>query len=155
MGDDAPSSAAEDPFGLVRFLEAQADTYAGAVHELRCGRKRSHWMWFVFPQLDGLGMSPTSRRYAIKSLEEARGYLRHPVLGARLVECTAIVNGIDGRTARQLFGTPDDLKFRSSMTLFELVSPPASAFASALEKYFAGERDSRTLELARLASPRG
>ncbi len=153
MSHEPPPFAAEDPFDLRRFVEAQADSYARALQELRSGRKRSHWMWFVFPQFDGLGSSATTRRYAIRSVAEARAYLRHPVLGARIAECTAIVNGIDGRTAREVFGAPDDLKFRSSMTLFELVSVPDSVFASALEKYFAGVRDSRTLELVRLAPP--
>lgn len=144
-----------DPCDLTRFTEAQADSYSQAVRELRAGRKRSHWMWFVFPQFDGLGASATSRRFAIKSLEEARAYLRHPLLGPRLRECTTIVNGHDGLTARQLFGAPDDTKFRSSMTLFELASGAHSEFAAALEKYFAGQRDARTLELVRLPSPRG
>lgn len=148
-----PSSARQDPFDLVRFVDAQADTYAHAVHELRSGQKRSHWMWFIFPQFDGLGMSATSQRYAIKSLPEAREYIRHPVLGARIAECTSIVNSLQGRSARQIFGTPDDMKFRSSMTLFELASGPDSEFASALEKYFAGERDAKTLELVRLSAP--
>ena len=114
----ATTHAADDPFDLARFLEAQADTYAQAVRELRSGQKRSHWMWFVFPQIDGLGASATARRYALKSLAETRAYLGHPVLGARIGECTRIVNGLAGRSARQIFGTPDDLKFRSSMTLF-------------------------------------
>jgi uncharacterized protein (DUF1810 family) len=131
---------------LDRFLEAQEGVYPQALEELRAGRKRSHWMWFVFPQFDGLGASPTSRRYAIRSLDEARAYLRHPVLGPRLLECTEAVHGLDGVTARQVFG-PDDVKFRSSMTLFELASGPESVFGSALSKYFDGERDARTIEL--------
>ena len=150
-----PSTAKQDSFDLVRFLEAQADTYAQAVHELRSGQKRSHWMWFIFPQFDGLGTSATSHRYAIKSLPEVHEYLRHPVLGARIAECTRIVNSLQGRSARQIFGTPDDMKFRSSMTLFELASGSKSEFASALDKYFAGERDMKTHELARLAAPEG
>ena len=109
-------------------------------------------MWFVFPQFDGLGSSEMSRRYAIRSFDEADAYLRHPVLGARLVECTEAVNALDGLSARQIFGTPDDRKFRSSMTLFELVSGPESPFTSALEKYFERERDARTIELVRLAT---
>ena len=145
----ASTHAADDPFDLARFLEAQADTYAQAVRELRSGQKRSHWMWFVFPQIDGLGASATARRYALKSLAETRAYLGHPVLGARIGECTRIVNGLAGRTARQIFGTPDDLKFRSSMTLFELVADPGSEFAAALDKFFAGARDARTLALVR------
>ncbi|HET6362592.1 MAG TPA: DUF1810 domain-containing protein [Gemmatimonadota bacterium] len=137
---------------LDRFLQAQEDVYPRAVQELRAGQKESHWMWFIFPQFEGLGTSATSRRYAIRSLAEAGAYLRHPVLGARLVECTEAVNELEGLSARQLFGTPDDKKFRSSMTLFELVAGPESPFTSALEKYFSRERDARTLELVRLAS---
>ena len=140
---------------LDRFLEAQEGVYAQALAELRAGRKRSHWMWFIFPQFDGLGLSPTSRRYAIRSLDEARAYLRHPILGHRLAECTEAVNDLDGLTARQVFGPPDDKKFRSSMTLFDLASGPASPFAAALEKYFAGERDARTIEFVRLAPEAG
>lgn len=142
-------------YHLDRFLDAQEDIHDQAIAELRAGTKRSHWMWFVFPQLEGLGVSATSRRYAIRSVDEARAYLRHPVLGARLTECTEVVNGHQGRTAREIFGAPDDRKFRSSMTLFELVAGPDSPFASALEKYFSGERDARTLELARFASDGG
>ena len=147
--DDADRVVAYD---LDRFLEAQEGVYAQALEELRAGQKVSHWMWFIFPQFDGLGMSEMSRRYAIKSLDEAGAYLRHPVLGARLTACTAAVNDLDGLTARQIFGTPDDRKFRSSMTLFELVSGPGSPFASALEKYFSRERDARTIELVRRAA---
>ena len=139
-------------YDLDRFVEAQEGVYECVLEELRAGRKRSHWMWFIFPQFDGLGVSAMSRRYAIRSLEEAREYRSHPVLGARLTECTEAVNDLDGVTARQVFGTPDDKKFRSSMTLFELASGPDSPFASALTKYFSGERDARTIELVRLAS---
>ena len=145
----ASANTAEDPFDLARFLEAQTDTYAQAAHELRSGHKRSHWMWFIFPQIDGLAASATAHHYAIKSLPEARAYLRHPVLGARIAECARIVNGLDGRSARQIFGTPDDMKFCSSMTLFELVADPGSEFAAALDKYFAGARDAKTLALLR------
>jgi len=144
-----------DTFGLERFLEAQSGSYEQALHELRAGEKRSHWMWFVFPQFDGLGASATSRLYAIRSIEEAREYLRHPILGPRLLECTKVVIGLAGRSAHQIFGSPDDMKFRSSMTLFELASEPASAFARALENYFSGMRDARTLELVRVASGGG
>lgn len=125
-------------YGLDRYLEAQAGIYPQVLDELRAGRKRSHWMWFVFPQFDGLGVSTTSRFYAIKSLAEAR---------ARLIECTRIVNAVQDRSVHEIFGSPDDLKFRSSMTLFELVAGPDSEFAAALDKYFAGERDDRTLAL--------
>jgi uncharacterized protein (DUF1810 family) len=151
-GRDGPGSGGPDPYDLARFVHAQQNVYERALEELRAGHKRSHWMWFVFPQIDGLGSSAMSRRYAIRSIREAREYLRHPVLGARLAECTAAVNELDGRSARQIFGTPDDRKFRSSMTLFELVDGADSVFASALVKYFAGERDARTIELLRRAS---
>ncbi len=144
----------DDAFDPGRFLEAQAGTYAQALQELHAGQKRSHWMWFVFPQFDGLGMSATSRHFAIRSLEESRAYLHHPVLGPRLVECTKAVNALAGRTVHEIFGSPDDMKFRSSMTLFERVSEAGSVFAVALEKYFAGQRDARTLELVR-KSPGG
>ncbi len=147
-------ASSEDPYDLARFLEAQRDSYARALHELRAGRKRSHWMWFIFPQFAGLGMSGTSRHYAIKSLAEARAYLDHPVLGLRIRECTQAVVDLSGLSARQVFGAPDDLKFCSSMTLFELVSGPDCIIASALEKYLAGRRDERTLELVRLNSER-
>jgi uncharacterized protein (DUF1810 family) len=139
---------------LDRFLEAQEDVYPQVLEELRAGRKRSHWIWFVFPQFDGLGASATSRCYAIRSLEEARAYLRHPVLGARLVECTRAVLDLRGLSATHIFGTPDDRKFRSSMTLFALASGPDSPFAAALTKYFSGEPDARTIELVRLAFER-
>lgn len=142
----------DDAFDLARFVKAQRDCYAQALRELRAGRKSSHWMWFVFPQFDGLGMSPTSRRYAIRSLAEAQAYLRHEILGARLLECTEVVNRLEGHSAHRIFGSPDDMKFRSSMTLFEIAAGPASPFAAALDRYFAGERDARTLELVRRAS---
>jgi len=141
------SSAKSDPFNLSRFLEAQEDTYRDAVEELRLGRKRSHWMWFVFPQFDGLGTSLTARTFAIKSTSEARGYLKHPVLGQRLVECTNIVNALSGRTVAEIFGAPDDLKFCSSMTLFGMVAGPGSAFEAALARYFSGQRDAATVRL--------
>lgn len=143
-----------DPHDLERFVEAQRDTYAHALRELQDGRKTSHWMWFIFPQFDGLGFSATSRHYAIKSIEEARAYLRHEILGARLRECTEAVNQLEGRSAHAIFGSPDDIKFRSSMALFELAAGPGSPFAAVLDKYFAGERDARTLELVRRADAR-
>ena len=140
----------DDPFHLERFVEAQAPIYARALAELRAGDKRSHWMWFVFPQLAGLGLSPTAQRYAIGSLEEARAYLAHPLLGPRLRECAAAVNAVEGRSAHRIFGSPDDLKFRSSMTLFREAAPDEPAFRAALDRYFAGEADPRTLELLTL-----
>ena len=128
-------------------MRAQEDSYARALAELHAGRKRSHWMWFVFPQIDGLGSSPTARQYAIKSLSEARAYLQHPLLGPRLVECAEAACAVVGRTPTEIFGTPDDLKLRSSATLFDAVSEPGSVFARVLELYFDGVRDERTLEI--------
>ena len=132
---------------LTRFLEAQRETYATALSELRYGRKQSHWMWFIFPQIDGLGSSPTARHYAIKSRDEARAYLQHPVLGPRLLECAEAVLAIEARSAREIFGTPDDLKLRSSATLFAAVSPKGSMFERVLDKYFDGQPDQKTLSL--------
>jgi uncharacterized protein (DUF1810 family) len=137
-----------DPFDLQRFLTAQEGIYQAALAELRGGRKRTHWMWFVFPQFAGLGASATSRRYAIRSLEEARAYLDHPVLGARLRECADALLDLTGPSASDIFGYPDDLKFHSSMTLFELASPPESIFGKVLKEYFGGVRDEATLRLA-------
>jgi uncharacterized protein (DUF1810 family) len=114
---------------------------------MRSGRKRSHWMWYVFPQLDGLAMSSTSKHFAIKSIEEAKAYLDHPILGARLLECAQAVLDVEGRTASAIFGYPDDLKLKSSATLFASVSGEGSVFHSILEKYYQGQRDERTLEL--------
>ncbi|RLM63093.1 DUF1810 domain-containing protein [Halorubrum sp. Atlit-8R] len=140
--------SADDPHDLERFLDAQEGVIESAKRELRSGRKRGHWMWFVFPQVEGLGSSRTSRRYAIGSREEAVAYLAHPTLGARLRECTAIVNGIDGRTAREVFGSPDDLKFRSSMTLFDAVADGSEPFGTALDRYYDGP-DEKTLRFLR------
>lgn len=139
------SAVRNDPFDLCRFTEAQADTYASALAELRSGKKRSHWMWFIFPQILGLGNSATSLRYAIKNRDEARQYLMHPVLGTRLRECADAVLSIDGRPIAEVFGSPDDLKLKSSMTLFATVAGPGSVFSRVLDKYFLGERDARTL----------
>lgn len=136
----------DDPFDLSRFETAQADVYGQALAELRAGRKRTHWMWFVFPQLKGLGASPTAQFYGLGSLAEARAYLAHPVLGRRLLECTAAVNALAGPAAHEIFGSPDDLKFRSSLTLFQAAAPDEPAFTAALAKYFAGEPDPRTLQ---------
>jgi uncharacterized protein (DUF1810 family) len=136
-----------EPHELERFVQAQAGVYDEALGELRAGRKRSHWMWFVFPQIEGLGASATARHYAIHSLDEARAYLAHPLLGPRLVECTQAVNGLQGLGAHQIFGSPDDLKFASSMTLFEQVAPDEPLFARALDRFQAGRRDALTLAL--------
>ena len=131
---------------LERFVEAQAPVYPRALAELTAGRKQSHWMWFVFPQISGLGRSPMAQHYAIHSLDEARSYLAHPLLGARLKECTSAVLGIIGKTAHEIFDTPDDLKFHSSMTLFARAAPDEPLFRAALEKYFGGAEDALTLE---------
>jgi uncharacterized protein (DUF1810 family) len=136
-----------DPFNLQRFLDAQSGTYAQALRELRNGQKRSHWMWFIFPQVSGLGFSEDSRFYAIRSLDEARAYLEHPVLGPRLVECSAAVLALEGRTSLDIFGSIDALKFRSSLTLFTRVSARGSIFEKSLEKYYSGEPDLKTLHV--------
>jgi uncharacterized protein (DUF1810 family) len=135
-----------DPFELERFVSAQdqGGTFDAAVAELREGRKRSHWMWFVFPQIAGLGQTPTSRRYAISSLAEAQAYLAHPVLGPRLIECTRIVGGVGGRTAEEIFGGIDALKLRSSMTLFARADPGNPVFQEVLDAYFGGVGDEAT-----------
>lgn len=136
-----------DPFNLGRFVQAQEDDYAQALSEIRSGRKRSHWMWYIFPQYDGLGSSPTAKHYAIKSLAEAEAYLRHPVLGSRLLECAEAAVSIEGRSASEVFGFPDDMKLRSCATLFALVSPSGSVFERLLDKHFDGERDDKTVGL--------
>ena len=136
---------ADDPYDLHRFVEAQEPVIDQVKRELQSGRKRSHRMWFVFPQAAGLGSSETAQRYAISSQTEAEAYLTHPVLGPRLGECTALVNGIDGRSAHEIFGSPDDLKFRSSMTLFDAVADDPTPFRTALQRYYDGDRDEQTL----------
>ncbi|HEX7645974.1 MAG TPA: DUF1810 domain-containing protein [Noviherbaspirillum sp.] len=135
-----------DPHDLQRFLDAQAPVYATVCEELRAGRKRSHWMWYIFPQLQGLGTSPMAQRYAIASLDEAQAYLAHPVLGARLRECASLVAGMEGRSIENIFGYPDDMKFRSCMTLFSRAAPGEAVFADCLQKYFGGEPDRLTLD---------
>jgi uncharacterized protein (DUF1810 family) len=136
----------DDPFALERFVSAQADVIARVLDELRAGHKQSHWMWFVFPQIAGLGRSPTAVHYAIASLDEARAYLCHPVLGARLRQCTQLVLDIEGKGAHAIFGSPDDLKFHSSMTLFARAEPSEKIFSQALDKYFAGRPDNATVD---------
>ncbi len=138
---------AGDPYDLARFVTAQRDVYPIALAELQAGRKRSHWMWFVFPQVEGLGSSWMAQRYAIASAAEAEAYLRHPVLGPRLVECADAVLAVAGRSAHEILGSPDDLKLRSSATLFASVSPPGSVFERLLGTYFGGSRDDATLRL--------
>lgn len=135
-----------DPYDLQRFIEAQNPVYEQVCAELRNGRKESHWMWFIFPQLRGLGYSQMAVSFGIASREEAEAYLEHPVLGARLRECTRLVNAIDGRSIRQILGSPDDLKFRSSMSLFASVTSDNDVFTAALQKYFGGKLDRLTLE---------
>ena len=148
MGRSDSAHAADDPYNLERFVEAQGDAYGRALSELRSGRKLSHWMWFVFPQFEGLASSWTSRHYSIKSVEEARAYLAHPVLGPRLVECAEAVLRVSGRSALEILGTPDDMKLRSSATLFALQSSPGSVFHQILNKYyFVGQPDEQTLRL--------
>jgi len=136
-----------DTHDLRRFVEAQEQTFAQAVSELEDGRKASHWMWFVFPQLRGLGRSPMAIRFGIESLDEARAYLAHPLLGPRLKQCVRLALRIDGRSITEIFGLPDDMKFRSCMTLFDRAAPDETLFAQALQKYFDGSPDARTLEL--------
>ena len=135
-----------DPFDLQRFVDAQAPVYSRVVAELRQGRKQSHWMWFIFPQLAGLGQSPMAQRFALRSREEAMAYLGHGVLGPRLRQCTALVNAVAGRTIREILGSPDDLKLCSSMTLFGAVSSEPE-FAAAIAKFYGGVSDQRTLDL--------
>jgi uncharacterized protein (DUF1810 family) len=145
QGDSASDRG--DPHDLNRFISAQEGVSDRALAELRDGLKRSHWMWFIFPQIEGLGHSSTTRHYSIKSLEEARQYLAHPVLGARLKECAGAVLAVQGRTAADIFGHPDDWKLQSSMMLFELVSDTGSVFGQVLDKYYQGKRDPRTLQI--------
>lgn len=136
-----------DPFDLERFVIAQEHDFARALAELRAGRKRSHWMWYIFPQLRGLGVSSTSQRYGITSLAEARAYLSHETLGPRLLEIAELLLTIEAASAREIFGSPDDLKLHSSATLFACASPPGSIFEQVLAKFFDGTRDAATLGL--------
>ena len=141
-----------DPFDLERFVDAQSAVYTRVLAELRRGRKQSHWMWFIFPQLAGLGHSAMAQRFAIASTQEAAAYLAHGILGPRLLECTAVVNAVEGRTITEILGSPDDLKFCSSMTLFAAVSDETE-FARAIAKYYGGTRDRRTLDLLQSQRP--
>ncbi|MDB5857752.1 MAG: hypothetical protein JWQ76_1441 [Ramlibacter sp.] len=138
---------AGDAFDLQRFVTAQAPVMDAVLAELGAGRKRSHWMWFVFPQLRGLGLSSTAQHYGIASLAEARAYLAHPVLGPRLRACCALVLGVQGRSANEILGSPDDLKLRSCLTLFGLAAPDEPVFGQALQKYYGGVRDPKTVAL--------
>jgi uncharacterized protein (DUF1810 family) len=137
--------SASDPFDLQRFVDAQARVYHAVLGELRAGRKRSHWIWFIFPQVAGLGSSSTAARYAISSLDEARAYLGHELLGPRLHECARLVNAVQGRSIGEIFGSPDDLKVRSSMTLFAHATQDNRDFVRLLERYYDGEEDSLTV----------
>lgn len=150
----SPSVAEDDPYELNRFVEAQRSCYARALSEIHAGCKRTHWMWFIFPQVAGLGFSATTRRYAIGGLNEARAYLDHAVLGPRLIACSEAVLAVRGRSAHAIFGTPDDLKLRSSATLFAQVSPDGSVFHRLLDAYFDGKADARTLALLGSGSDR-
>jgi uncharacterized protein (DUF1810 family) len=136
----------DDPYQLERFVSSQRGTYDVALDELRHGAKRSHWIWFIFPQVAGLGSSTMAARYAIKSRREAKAYLAHPILGARLVECANALMQVAGKTAEEVMGHPDDLKLRSSMTLFAAISAPDSPFHAVLDRYFSGGTDFRTIE---------
>jgi uncharacterized protein (DUF1810 family) len=149
--DKSPSSDGADPFDLRRFVDAQDRVYDTVLAELRSGAKRSHWIWFVFPQLRGLGHSTTAQHYGISSIDEARAYLAHPVLGPRLRECTRLVAAIDGRSVDQIFGWPDNLKVRSSVTLFSHATDDSADFRAVLDKFYASEEDPATVELLRTA----
>ena len=140
------SGTNDDPYLLERFVAAQRDTYETALQELKSGAKRSHWMWFIFPQVAGLGSSSMATRYAIKSRLEAKAYLSHPILGVRLKKCVEALLKIAGKSAEEVMGDPDDLKLKSSMTLFASISPPESPFHAVLDRYFSGEADSRTIK---------
>jgi uncharacterized protein (DUF1810 family) len=142
---------AGDPHNLSRFVQAQVDDYEQALAEIRNGRKQSHWIWYIFPQFDGLGNSSMSKRYSIKSVAEAKAYLRHLTLGPRLLACCEAALGVEGRTVYEIFGSPDDMKLKSCATLFACVSPAGSVFDRLLDKYFQGGRDDRTLRLLDVA----
>ena len=142
---------AGDPYNLNRFVQAQRHSYEQALSEVKNGRKASHWMWYIFPQFEALGFSPISRQYAIKSLAEAEAYLAHPILGPRLTECAEAALSVEGRSAHDVFGSPDDMKLRSCATLFALASPAGSVFDRLLDRYFQGEPDPKTLRLLGIA----
>ncbi|GAA5525302.1 hypothetical protein Maes01_01868 [Microbulbifer aestuariivivens] len=136
-----------DKYNLKRFVDAQEDCYAQALAEINAGHKHSHWMWYIFPQVQGLGRSATARYYAIRSRDEARAYLNHALLGRRLRECAQCLRKQEGMTARQIFGSPDDLKLKSCMTLFDAVAGGESVFAAVLDQYYNGKRDGSTLAI--------
>jgi uncharacterized protein (DUF1810 family) len=147
---DSTHTAAHDTFNLARFLTAQEGVFHTALKELKSGRKKTHWMWFIFPQIDGLGSSLTARKFAIRSIDEARAYLNHPDLGPRLIECCRALLGVDGKSATDIMGYPDDLKLQSCMTLFGLLGDDHPEFNAVLTKYFAGQPDTNTLKLLNL-----
>ena len=143
----ANKQEAEDPFDLSRFVSAQESVFDTALRELQRGEKTSHWMWFIFPQLDGLGRSSMAKKYAISGLDEARAYLSHPILGRRLLECCRAILSVEGKSALEIMGNPDDMKLKSSMTLFSLVEGSPAEFREVLLKFFEGEQDQRTMQL--------
>jgi uncharacterized protein (DUF1810 family) len=155
MTNSTDSRRSDDPYDLKRFVRAQEADYERALSEIRSGRKRSHWMWYIFPQIDGLAFSSTSKYYSIKSVEEAKAYLDHPILGPRLLECAEAVIRVEGRSATEIFGSPDDLKLRSCATLFAAVLPPGSVFERLLGKYYRGEPDEKTLQRLGIAPEMG
>jgi len=144
----AAGATVDDRYDLARFLDAQQDAYDAALREIKGGQKRTHWMWFVFPQIEGLGHSAMARRYAIRSLGEARAFLAHPVLGARLIEIAEATVALPGTSAHEIFGSPDDMKLKSCATLFALASPTGSVFERVLDRFFAGEGDMETVRRA-------
>ena len=152
MADANEPGGAGDPHNLSRFVQAQEDDYEQALAEIRSGRKRSHWMWYIFPQIDGLGFSSTSRLYSIKSVAEAEAYLSHPALGPRLVECAEATLRVEGQSAFEIFGSTDEMKLRSCATLFACVAPAGSVFDRLIDKYFQGQRDGKTLRLLGIAT---
>ena len=148
-------TAEDDPHDLDRFRLAQNDCFLQAFAEIRAGRKKSHWMWYIFPQYDGLGITSESKTYAIKSVAEAKAYLSHPILGQRLIECCEAAVAVDGKSASEIFGFPDDVKLRSCATLFAVVSSAGSVFARLLAKYFDGMRDEKTVQLMAITATTG
>ena len=155
MGASNGTRSAQDPYDPDRFVRAQESDFERALAEIKAGEKRTHWMWYVFPQIDGLAFSSTSKYYAIKSLDEARAYLAHPILGPRLLDCAEAVVAVEGRAVTEIFGFPDNLKLRSCATLFACVSPPGSVFERLLVKYYGGVRDGKTLRLLGMAPGAG
>lgn len=149
QGGGLTAKAHDDPGGLDRFMQAQESDYLRALSEIRAGVKRTHWMWFIFPQFRGLGTSATSKHFAIQSVAEARAYLSHPILGQRLRDCCEAILSLEGHSATEVFGTPDDLKLHSCVTLFAAVSPDESLFGQVLDKFFGGAPDEQTLRLIR------